>query len=359
MYSKLIFSYGTLQSLSLSEMFSYSNGWFDAVLFDDVVDDFDEPPACSRLLLALDATVGVVVVLSLTYSVPSCGVVWDLDGIVCTISCGNGYDWWRDCVTVAFVSFPVVICDWLTLKWYKLFAPFAVTKIVSFSTPLVPLLLITMGFLASGGRVSMIPVIVSAGPTMTLSQVSFGSIKFSRLNSSSVWSILHDVFNETLCLGTGGATVLGTSKSQVVMFSVLCEKTAIEFVVKDRFIRLDAELTCACVFGFSIRLIELSTFGDDFRGGSGGASGSCFFTSLMSADCALLSALLTICCWDDDVECICGADIRFVITCDEWFDDENCIAFPATLDRVTMTPNDFVGAPFDVWFPFDCCVWLA
>lgn len=76
----------------------------------------------------------------------------------------------------------------------------------------------------------------------------------------------------TLCLGIGGATVFGTSKSHDVMFSELRDINDIIFELIDKLTRLDADVTLC---GFSKRFTELSTHGDDLRGGSGGAAGSC------------------------------------------------------------------------------------
>lgn len=133
---------------------------------------------------------------------------------------------------------------------------------------LVKFIDVPIGLRVSSGRVSMIPLIVSAGPTITLSHVSSTFVKLICFKQSSISSVAFII----LCFGTGGAFVFGTSNSHVVIFSELFDSNADKFVLFDKFIRLDAPVTHVC--GFSIRLTaELSaTFGDDFRGGNGGAA---------------------------------------------------------------------------------------
>lgn len=134
---------------------------------------------------------------------------------------------------------------------------------------LVKFIFVPIGLRVSNGRVSIIPLIVSAGPTITLSH---GSSMFVKLilfsfKLSSISSFVLTI----LCFGTGGAFVFGTSNSHVVIFSELFDISPDKLVLFERFTRLDAPVTFEC--GFSIRFtIELSaTFGDDFRGGNGGA----------------------------------------------------------------------------------------
>lgn len=69
----------------------------------------------------------------------------------------------------------------------------------------------------------------------------------------------------------GGAIELGTSNSQNVIFSELrlSDDDMVELV--DKLTRLDADVTLLIECGFSIRFTELSTLGDDLRGGKGGA----------------------------------------------------------------------------------------
>lgn len=126
-----------------------------------------------------------------------------------------------------------------------------------------------MGLRVSIGRVSMIPLIVSAGPTITLSPSM--PVKLIFFNPSSMSSAILAIL-ATLCFGTGGAFAFGTSSSHVVMFSVLFDSNADKFELFDRFTRLDAPVTF-WICGFSCRFTtELSaTFGDALRGGNGGA----------------------------------------------------------------------------------------
>lgn len=168
-----------------------------------------------------------------------------------------------------------------TFKWYKLFAQFDVTSFWSLLSMallllLMPLLLVkfidvpwpTMGLRVSNGRVSIIPLIVSAGPTITLSHDSWSKLQCRIPSSISSLS----AFITTLCLGTGGAVVFGTSNSQLVIFSELFDSSADKFALFVKFTRLDAPVTLA-VCGFSIRFTaeQSATFGDAFRGGNGGA----------------------------------------------------------------------------------------
>lgn len=109
---------------------------------------------------------------------------------------------------------------------------------------------------------------VSAGPTITLSHDSWSKLQCRISSSMSSLS----AFITTLCFGTGGAVVLGTSNSQLVMFSELFEWSADKFALFVKFITLDAPFTLD-VCGFSIRFTTeaSATFGDAFRGGNGGA----------------------------------------------------------------------------------------
>lgn len=152
---------------------------------------------------------------------------------------------------------------------------------------------VPIGLRVSSGRVSMIPLIVSAGPTITLSHVS--SQTFDKFICFKLSSMSSAAFT-TLCFGTGGAFVFGTSNSHVVIFSELFDSNADKFVLFDKFTRLDAPVTQFC--GFSIRFTaELSaTLGDDLRGGNGGAVRLWFplVTSLKAALCTLLIGLFKI-----------------------------------------------------------------
>lgn len=132
---------------------------------------------------------------------------------------------------------------------------------------LLNVVFVTIGFRASNGRVSIIPVIVSASPTIIVA----GSSIFVKLIRFKSFSILlsFDVV-DVLCFGTGGAFDLGTSNSHDVIFSELFDNDVDKFVFDDKFTKLDAPDTHVC--GLSIRFTELSaTFGDVFRGGNGGA----------------------------------------------------------------------------------------
>lgn len=138
---------------------------------------------------------------------------------------------------------------------------------------------VMIGLRASNGRVSIIPVIVSAGPTMTFSHVSVALEKFMRFKLSSMPSIAFAVLT-TLCFGIGGAFDFGiqsaliTSNSHVLTFSELFDSDADKFELVDKFTRLDAPVTDVC--GFNIRFTtEFSTtLGEDFLGGNGGAAES-------------------------------------------------------------------------------------
>lgn len=233
------------------------------------------------------------VVHNFTYSMPRWGVVCDFDGGCWLHTFWSdvcmwwfGYDWWR-----------IWFCCIFTFNWYKLFDP--TTSFWSFpSTALLLLLLVLlvvevvlvkfivvpmpMGLRMSNGLVSrwpliIRPLIVSAGPTITLSHESWSilSNKLHCLRPSPMSSLVDAFITTTLCLGTGGAAVFGTSNS-LVIFSELFESSADRFVLFVKFTRLDAPVTLA-VCGFSIRFTaELSaTFGEAFRGGSGGAVKFC------------------------------------------------------------------------------------
>lgn len=120
---------------------------------------------------------------------------------------------------------------------------------------------VTIGLRASSGRVSIMPVIVSASPTIIIAGSSM-LVRLVRSLSASFASV------GVLCLGTGGALPLGTSNSQVVTFSELLDVADDKFV--DRLTRLVVTVTLAV--GFSERFTELSaTLGDVLRGGNGGA----------------------------------------------------------------------------------------
>lgn len=141
--------------------------------------------------------------------------------------------------------------------------------------------LVIIGLRASNGRVSIIPVIVSAGPTITFSHVSLVDEKFTRFKLSSMFSMTSAVLT-TLCFGIGGAFDFGTSNSQVVIFSELFDSDVDRFVFVDRLTKLEAPVTDD-VCGFNIRFTtEFSTtLGDDFRGGSGGAAESYGFKRII------------------------------------------------------------------------------
>lgn len=165
-----------------------------------------------------------------------------------------------------------------------------------------------IGVLDSSGRVSIKPVIVSAGPTMSSSRrhrvfepgevappdTAAASAEDDdvddeircTLSSSTIVS----KFFDWLCRGIGGAVVLGTSISTDVIFSELLLKfEACKRAPMFKFIKLEADETF-CVDRCGILLFveveeefdaddddededcELSTPGDDFRGGSGGAT---------------------------------------------------------------------------------------
>lgn len=210
-----------------------------------------------------------------------CGVVCDFDGCWLHAFWNDdciwwlGYDWWR-----------IWFCCIFTFKWYKLFAQFDATSfccsLLVQSMALLLLLLVKLiivvpwaiGLRFSIGRVSMMPLIVSAGPTITLSHDSWWSTfsnKLQCLKLSSISSL--NAFITTLCLGTGGAaTGGGTSNSQLVIFSELFESSADGFALFVKFTKLDAPVTLA-VCGLSKRFTaELSaTLGEALRGGSGGA----------------------------------------------------------------------------------------
>lgn len=126
--------------------------------------------------------------------------------------------------------------------------------------------IIMIGLRASRGRVSINPVIVSAGPTITLSMSSSVVLNTCRSLATVCTTGLG-----TLCFGIGGAIELGTSNSQNVIFSELrlSDDDMVELV--DKLTRLDADVTLLMECGLSIRFTELSTLGDDFRGGKGGA----------------------------------------------------------------------------------------
>lgn len=178
----------------------------------------------------------------------------------------------------------------LTFKWYKLFVQFEAISFCSFLLLsmalllllLVKFILVPVGLRVSSGRVStpyvMTPLIVSAGPTITLSHGSSMFVIRMCFKLSSISSFALTI----LCFGTGGAFVFGTSNSHVVIFSELFDINPVRFVVFDRLARLDAPVTFVAFetfgcCGLSKRFtIELSaTFGDDFRGGNGGAVRFC------------------------------------------------------------------------------------
>lgn len=168
-----------------------------------------------------------------------------------------------------------------------------------------------MGFRDSRGRVSMMPMMVSAGPTMTLS-LSSALWSVSRESLSVLWAAHNCSFTRLtlrgsggtvtmLCFGIGGATDWGTSKSHMVTFSLL--QWWVVVADASRLHMLDVaialELRPEECGGFSIRLTtELLTFtsilGDDLRGGSGGAISSTWLLcrSVRSAERALFNTLL-------------------------------------------------------------------
>lgn len=243
------------------------------------------------------------VVHSFTYSKPKCGVVCDFDGCGwCDALCVDcrwlGYDWCR-----------IWFCCILIFKWYRLFVPILLFCSL-LSMALLPLLVrfvhVSMGLRVSIGRISMrqsmMPLIVSAGPTMTLSHGPSIFVKLIRFKPSSMSSLLL----ATLCFGTGGAFALGTSNSHAVKLS---EDDAVAFELFDEVTRLFA----LCICGFNNRFIaELSaTFGDALRGGSGGAAEVwfAFVTSLAIVVCTLLNALFIIC-----GNCCCAWDSWLWVT---------------------------------------------
>lgn len=292
---------------------------------------------------------------------PKCGVVIDLEGtaVVLATPCETllpGNDW---CRTWTGFCNGVCCCCPLIFKWYKLFVPLGAGM-----GSLSMVVTATMGLRASNGRVSIIPEIVSAGPTITLSQSSSRAEKDTCLSSSSMVSISSDglpiegVASGTLCLGIGGATVFGTSNSQHVIFSELRDNEADILVLDDKLTRLEAAVTLL-VCGFSNRFTELSTLGDDFRGGNGGAAGSWPPSiSFISADSALFSTLFKGNCCDttddedadevDDVVDINGALIRFKIVCD----DVGC-----TMLGVILVPR-FGFVALWLWLLLLLCCWL-
>lgn len=189
---------------------------------------------------------------------------------------------------MAVTSFERIPLREVGLNWYTLLVLVRTRLWSSFSSTLR-----MMGCRASRGRVSMMPTIVSAGPTMTLS--SSGSGRGLSGGLVGVWQgqLERRVLGSRFwCLGTGGALSRGTWLALLERFSELRLRFRLEDTWLDRLHRLEAELiwfwfwlrdTCncpdgvCCVRGVAVTLWRLASLpvevripGEDFRGGKGG-----------------------------------------------------------------------------------------
>lgn len=139
---------------------------------------------------------------------------------------------------MAVTSFERIPLREVGLNWYTLLALVRTRFWSTLSSTLR-----MMGCRASRGRVSMIPTMVSAGPTMTLSRSGSGS-GFRSGGLAGVWQgQLERVFGSRFwCLGTGGALFLGTLFALLEIFSELRLRFTLVATWLDRLHRLEAEL---------------------------------------------------------------------------------------------------------------------